>query len=90
VKRLNSAHPGLAREASGDGRRQMRAFYRQCRIRLRKSGFDEQQIGVLGEPDDGRAIFWRVGGVSHISHLLTGRDRQHGAQCAERQLAHIR
>ena len=61
MKRLNPPHPGLARKASGGGRRQMRALCRQCRIiRLRKRGFDKQQIGVLGEPDDGRAICRRV------------------------------
>ncbi len=64
----------------------MSALYRQCHIRLRKSGFDEEQIGILRELYNGRAICWRIGNVRHIGDFLPWRDRQHIAQSAERQL----
>ena len=84
VKWFDPAHFGLARNASCGRRRQMSALYRQCHIRLRKSSFDEEQIGVLREPYNGRAICWRIGNVRHIGDFLPWRDRHRISQCPGR------
>ncbi len=52
MKRLDPAHGGLARDRSGGGRRQMRALGRKHCIGLCKCRLDEQQIGIVSEPDD--------------------------------------
>lgn len=67
MKRLNAAHAGLARDPAGRSRRQMRALGRHFRIRLRKGRFNEQQVGIPNEADNGRAIGRRVGGARRFS-----------------------
>ena len=68
----------------------MRSVGRERRIRLRKRGLDEQNIGVVDEANDRMTVGGRIGDVGHVTDLLSGRDRRRRAQRAERRGPRIR
>ena len=83
MERLNPAHAGHSRDASGCRRRQMFAFGRQCGIFLRKSRLDIEKISALDEFDHGGAIGRRISDVRHIGDFLPRRDGHCASQRAE-------
>ena len=85
MERLDLAHPRFARDRAGGGGRQMRALGSQRYVRLCENGLDEQQVGILDEPDDGPAIGGRVSDVGHVADFLAWRDRYGGTQLSERR-----
>jgi hypothetical protein len=72
VERLDPADAGLAGDASGRRRRQMRPFSRERAIGLRAGRLDEENVRVAREPDNGFAIGRRVSRIGDIGDLLPG------------------
>jgi hypothetical protein len=80
VERHESSNPGSLRDVTGLTRSKMPSLCGNVRIRVDECRLNEKLVGAARECDDPINVFFMIGGVHHVSDLLSTR-------CAQRVCA---